>query len=207
MTPGPTTLLVLAKEPVPGRVKTRLTPPFSPEEAAELAAASLADTLDLVLTLPARRHVLVLDGRPGPWLPPGIEVRAQAPGSLDERIAAAFAACAGPTVLIGMDTPHLTASHLAPALAPAAWDGCDAWFGLGRGRRLLGARPGQTPARPRPRRPHVPPGHRLPPARPADRRHLAVRDLRELRDVDEAADAEHAAAEAPTGGSRRPWRG
>ncbi|MEU0064356.1 DUF2064 domain-containing protein, partial [Streptomyces albidoflavus] len=129
MTPGPTTLLVLAKEPVPGRVKTRLTPPFSPEEAAELAAASLADTLDLVLTLPARRHVLVLDGRPGPWLPPGIEVRAQAPGSLDERIAAAFAACAGPTVLIGMDTPHLTASHLAPALAPAAWDGCDAWFG------------------------------------------------------------------------------
>ncbi|MDH6189667.1 hypothetical protein M2168_002699 [Streptomyces sp. CZ24] len=28
---------------------------------------------------------------------------------------------------------------------------------------------------------------------------LAVRDLRELRDVDEAADAEHAAAEAPDG--------
>lgn len=48
---GPTTLLVLAKEPVPGRVKTRLTPPFTPEEAAELAAASLADTLGTVLLL------------------------------------------------------------------------------------------------------------------------------------------------------------
>ena len=37
-----TTVIVLAKECVPGRVKTRLTPPFSSEEAAALAAASLA---------------------------------------------------------------------------------------------------------------------------------------------------------------------
>ncbi|MYW30066.1 glycosyltransferase, partial [Streptomyces sp. SID2119] len=46
---GPTELLVIAKEPVPGRVKTRLCPPFSPAEAAELAAAALADTLETVL--------------------------------------------------------------------------------------------------------------------------------------------------------------
>ena len=50
-------MLVLAKTPVPGRVKTRLCPPCTPEQAAAVAAAALADTLDAVT---AR------DRRPGP---------------------------------------------------------------------------------------------------------------------------------------------
>jgi nicotinate-nucleotide--dimethylbenzimidazole phosphoribosyltransferase len=37
-----TALVVIAKAPVPGRVKTRLTPPCSPAGAAALAAAALA---------------------------------------------------------------------------------------------------------------------------------------------------------------------
>jgi len=41
-------LLVLAKTPAPGRVKTRLCPPYTPEQAARIAAAALADTLDSV---------------------------------------------------------------------------------------------------------------------------------------------------------------
>lgn len=203
MTPGAkagaTTLLVLAKEPLPGRVKTRLTPPFTPEEAAELAAASLADTLATALTLPADRHVLVLDGRPGSWLPPGVEVREQAAGTLDERIAAAFADCAGPALLIGMDTPQLTPAHLAPALSPEAWDGCDAWFGPAEdgGFWALGLarpRPGLVRGVPMSR----PDTGRLQRARLTGAG-LAVRDLRELRDVDEAEDAEQVAAEAPDG--------
>lgn len=40
------TLLVVAKAPEPGRVKTRLVPSLTFAEAAELAAAALADTLD-----------------------------------------------------------------------------------------------------------------------------------------------------------------
>lgn len=64
------TLLVIAKEPRPGRVKTRLTPPFSPRQAAALAEAALVDTLLAVAAAPVRRRVLVLDGTPGPWLPP-----------------------------------------------------------------------------------------------------------------------------------------
>ena len=39
------TLIVLAKAPAPGRVKTRLSPPLSPEQAAALARAALEDTL------------------------------------------------------------------------------------------------------------------------------------------------------------------
>ncbi|MFJ6016186.1 DUF2064 domain-containing protein [Streptomyces sp. NPDC092952] len=122
-----TTVLVIAKEPVPGRVKTRLTPPFTPAEAARLAEAALADTLDVVARVPARRRVLVLAGRPGPWLPPGFEVTAQAGGGLDARIAAAFAACTGPALLIGMDTPQVTPGLLEPALRQG--EEHDAWFG------------------------------------------------------------------------------
>ncbi|WP_116248313.1 DUF2064 domain-containing protein [Nocardiopsis sp. FIRDI 009] len=127
---GAATLLVIAKEPVPGRVKTRLTPEYTPEEAARLAAAALSDTLSTVLSLPARRRVLVLEGRPGPWLPDGgFDVVPQAGGGLDERLAAAFARCSGPTLLLGMDTPQVTAGVLAPVLAADAWTRADAWFG------------------------------------------------------------------------------
>lgn len=128
--PRATTLLVIAKEPVPGRVKTRLMPGYSPEEAATIAEAALADTLDTVRSLPARRRLLVLEGRTGPWMPDsGFEVVPQSGGGLDERIASAFSLCSGPSLLIGMDTPQVTAGHLAPALAPDAWERADAWFG------------------------------------------------------------------------------
>ncbi|GGR76562.1 glycosyl transferase [Streptomyces humidus] len=125
-TANPPTLLVIAKEPVPGRVKTRLTPSYTPQEAAALAQAALTDTLHAVLQAPARRRVLVLDGTPGRWLPPGYEVAPQGSGGLDERIAAAFDLCdGGPALLVGMDTPQLTPD----LLAEAGRDGHDAWFG------------------------------------------------------------------------------
>ncbi|MEV6113346.1 DUF2064 domain-containing protein [Streptomyces sp. NPDC052109] len=123
--PPPVTLLVIAKEPVPGRVKTRLTPPCTPREAATLAEAALTDTLHTLLRAPARRRVLALEGAPGPWLPPGYEVVPQSPGDLDERIVAAFAHCDGPTLLVGMDTPQLTVGMIADV----GRDGRDAWFG------------------------------------------------------------------------------
>lgn len=119
-----TTLLVMAKAPVPGRVKTRLTPWFSPGEAAQLAEAALLDTLAVVLAAPAGRRVLVLDGPAGAWLPPGLEVWTQVGVDLADRIAHALARSAGPTLLIGMDTPQLTVRHLS-----VEWVEHDAWFG------------------------------------------------------------------------------
>lgn len=192
-----TTLLVIAKEPVPGRVKTRLTPAFTPQEAARLAEAALADTLAAVAAAPAHRRVLVLDGAPGPWLPPGFEVVPQVPGGLDERLAAAFGQCRGPAVLVGMDTPQLTPELLRPALDPDAWHGCSAWFGpaVDGGFWALGlATPDPALLR------------GVPMSRPdtgqLQRRRLTdagltVRDLPVLRDVDTAHDAELVAADAP----------
>ena len=109
-------VLVMAKSPVPGRVKTRLCPPCTPHEAAALAAAALADTLDAVAACGASRRILALDGAPGPWLPPGFRVVAQAGGGLDQRLAAAWTAAGGPGVQIGMDTPQVTPDLLDQSL-------------------------------------------------------------------------------------------
>ncbi|WP_432083023.1 TIGR04282 family arsenosugar biosynthesis glycosyltransferase [Streptomyces sp. WAC 04229] len=188
------TLLVIAKEPRPGRVKTRLTPPFTPDEAAALAEASLADTLRAVAATPARRRVLVLAGAPGPWLPPGFDVVPQCAGGLDARLADAFAGCAGPALLIGMDTPQVT-----PELLDVDFAGCEAYFGpaedcgfwaLGLARpdpALLRGVPMSTPVTGAVQR------ERLLAAG------LRVRDLPPLRDVDTAADARAVAALAPHG--------
>jgi glycosyltransferase A (GT-A) superfamily protein (DUF2064 family) len=123
--PADRTIVVIAKEPRPGRVKTRLTPPCSPEEAADLAEAALADTLHVVAETPAARRILALDGRPGDWLPAGFDVVPQAEGGLDQRIAAAIAPIEGPVVLVGMDTPQLTSALLACDFADKP-----AWIGL-----------------------------------------------------------------------------
>ncbi|HEV2244083.1 MAG TPA: TIGR04282 family arsenosugar biosynthesis glycosyltransferase [Streptosporangiaceae bacterium] len=125
--------MVIAKAPVPGRVKTRLTPPFSPRQAAQLAEAALADTLAAAAKVPAARHVIALDGAPGHWLPGGFEVISQRGRGLDERIAAAlgeaYARLPVPVVLIGMDTPQVTPGLLESALRPLADGTADAVFG------------------------------------------------------------------------------
>ena len=46
------------------------------------------------------------------------------------RLGAIFDRCDGPTVLIGMDTPQLSAATLAPLCAAAAWTETDAWIGF-----------------------------------------------------------------------------
>ena len=187
-----TTLLIIAKQPVPGKVKTRLAPPCTYEQAATLAAAALADTLHTLLLVPARRRVLVLDGQPGPWLPPGFEIVPQRGGLLDERLAWAFAAARGPALLVGMDTPQVT-----PDLLTVDWDTADAVFGPAAdgGFWALGLRAPD---------PDLLRGVPMSTARTGAIQRarlvgagLRVVDLPQLRDVDTAADALAVAHEAP----------
>jgi glycosyltransferase A (GT-A) superfamily protein (DUF2064 family) len=112
--------LVLAKAPVPGRVKTRLTPALSPRQAADVAAAALADTLEAVAACGVPRRILALDGAPGDWLPPGFTVVPQRGTTFNERLAAAWADAAGPGLQIGMDTPQVTAELLDRCLESTA---------------------------------------------------------------------------------------
>jgi len=189
-------VLVLAKEPVAGRVKTRLCPPLTPEGAAAVAEAALRDTLDVVRAVEVRRRVLVLDGS---YEAPGFHVQPQVPGPMDVRLAAAFddADPALATLLIGMDTPQLTPALLGGAvdallrhravlgLAP---DG--GWWALGLqvpdGALLRGVRTSRddTGARQRER---------------LEQAGLAPYALPQLRDVDTIQDAQAAALLAPSG--------
>src|SRR6185437_2704968 len=110
---GLQTVLVIAKEPIPGRVKTRLIGSVSASQAAELAEAALQDTLTCMADVPCRERVLLLEGRAGRWLPDGWRVVAQSAGELDQRLSAGFEAVgAGPCVLVGMDTPQLRPNQL-----------------------------------------------------------------------------------------------
>jgi rSAM/selenodomain-associated transferase 1 len=131
-------IVVIAKEPLPGRVKTRLCPPCTPEQAAGIAGAALADTLDTVSAAAAVRRVLLLEGR----YPTndGWEVVAQRGNGLGPRLSHGFADTAQEgvaTLLIGMDTPQVSTAMLAEmgdqlskadaVLGPAEDGG---WWGL-----------------------------------------------------------------------------
>jgi uncharacterized protein len=129
VSPARATLMVLAKAPVPGRVKTRLCPPCTPAEAAQLAEAALIDTLHAVADTPAIEPLLVLDGPPGRWIPSGFPTIPQRGDGLDERITAAFVAVGRPALLIGMDTPHVTSNALDEAVGRLVRDGTDAVLG------------------------------------------------------------------------------
>ena len=189
-------LAVIAKAPVPGRVKTRLCPPCTPAEAAALAAAALRDTLDAVRATAAARHVLVLDGSAGPWAA-GIEVVPQRGAGLAARLAHAFADIGGPALVIGMDTPQVTPALLADGLAalrrrPAVLGPADDGGYWAIGLRRPDAR--------------VFAGIPMSRATTGARQHarlralgLAVERLPSLRDVDDIHDALAVAALAPTG--------
>jgi glycosyltransferase A (GT-A) superfamily protein (DUF2064 family) len=123
-----TQLLVITKAPVPGRSKTRLTPPCTPEQAAAIAAAAVGDTLDVVRATPVHRRAVALDGAPGELDLTGCHVVPQVAGDLGTRLARAFAdamtadavSAAGgqlPTLLIGMDTPQVSPGLLTGCLA------------------------------------------------------------------------------------------
>ncbi len=193
-------LLVMAKEPVAGQVKTRLCPPFTPAEAAQIAEACLADTLSAATASGADRVVLALEGRVGAWCPPGVHVVPQASGTLGDRLAAGWAALEGPAVQIGMDTPQVTTDLLDAAMArvgearvrPTALVGLaddGGWWLLGLARWCPGAFDGVPMSTPRAGAVQI---ERL------GALGLAVERFADLRDIDVAADLFAVADIAPS---------
>lgn len=114
-------IVVIAKEPLPGRAKTRLAPVYGSVGAAMFALAALQDTVDAALASSAFRVMVALDGNSGPWLPGPVDVVAQCDGTLGDRIAGAIASAYDgvrlPVLVIGMDTPQVTPDLLDSVLA------------------------------------------------------------------------------------------
>jgi hypothetical protein len=192
------TLIVLAKQPAAGRVKTRLCPPLTTHQAAALAAAALTDTLAVLARTPARRRVLAFDAPATTWLPRNWIAYRQPSGSLDVRIAAAIAeAGRGPTVLVGMDTPQLRTDQLTnwdperyPACLGLATDGGYWAIGLcdpSKAQAVIEGVPMSTS--------HTGDAQR----RRLQVHGLDVQTLDELSDVDTIADADRVAALTPDG--------
>lgn len=124
------TLLLVAKAPVPGLVKTRLAAEVGEAAATAVAAAALLDTIEAcTLAVGPDRCRLALSGD----LADGVradEIRSVLAGwtiapqrgnGLGERLANAHADVTGPVVQIGMDTPQVT-----PAGLMTVADGLDA---------------------------------------------------------------------------------
>ncbi len=121
-------LLIFAKVPQPGRVKTRLLGTVSPQKAAEIHRASLEDTIELAARVPGCRKELFVAGSPREVarlaaslrLPPDWQVSVQRGRDLGARLHQAFASLfsAGcrKVVVIGTDTPWMGATRITQAL-------------------------------------------------------------------------------------------
>ena len=118
-------LLVMAKEPLAGRTKTRLTPPLSPDAAAELYACFLRDALDLARS-PSGVTPLVAYAPPQARdyfrdLVPEFGLMAQRGSSLGDRLAhvmgQALASGFDQVAAMNSDSPTLPADYLSQAFA------------------------------------------------------------------------------------------
>lgn len=124
--PEPAAVALFAKVPVPGRVKTRLTPPLSSVEAAEVARACLHDSLARFTRNADVAITLFLEGEPDEALRDlaarlVVPILPQEPGTLGTRLRAALGAllaaghpCA---IAIGSDSPTLPPARISAAAA------------------------------------------------------------------------------------------
>ena len=162
-------VLLMAKSPLPGRVKTRLGAEIGMDLAAELAAAALVDTVrSCAAAVGVDRCRLALEGdiAQSPYAAmlaaalDGWAIFAQRGDDLGERLALSHLDLAaqedGHVVQIGMDTPQVTSADLTglldglvdtDAVLADALDG--GWWALGlsdprRGEHLVGV-PMSTP--------------------------------------------------------------
>ncbi len=191
-------ILVIAQQPS-AQAKTGLCPPCTPAQAAAVAEASLADTLDAVGATRAIRRTLVLSGHYS--VPAGWCVVGQRGDGLAQRLANAFVDTAlpgVPTLLIGVDTPQITPALLDrialsligadAVLGPAGGGG---WWALALRDPQAGAVLRDIPV-------STPDTHALTLAALLARR-LVVRPAARLREVGTAADALAVARACPHG--------
>ncbi len=118
----PDTLMVVAKQPAPGQTKTRLCPPLTPAQAADLYTCFLRDTLELIRAAGVQGVIGYLPESAEPYfhhLAPDIRLTCQHGTSLGERLdhllTEALACGARRAVVMDSDSPTLPVEYLTLA--------------------------------------------------------------------------------------------
>ncbi|MHC1697687.1 MAG: TIGR04282 family arsenosugar biosynthesis glycosyltransferase [Geobacteraceae bacterium] len=131
-------LLIFAKQPLPGKVKTRLSPPCSFQTAAEIYRCMLTDTLVKVAELSAVERILFFEPSCGAvdffrGIFPGVRAFPQQGDGLGERLENAFETAFSlgfeSAAAIGTDSPDLPLSYLEESFQLLEMGGVDAVFG------------------------------------------------------------------------------
>jgi rSAM/selenodomain-associated transferase 1 len=135
-------IIVVAKAPVAGEVKTRLCPPCTPDEAARIAKAALEDTIAAAEEAGFADRVLAVHGRADGWERAGWRVVAQRGDDFGSRLQHVWDDVGGPAIQVAMDTPHVAAADYRSAWALLDGSEHDALLGpaLDGGWWLLGLR-------------------------------------------------------------------
>jgi rSAM/selenodomain-associated transferase 1 len=189
-------LIVMAKAPVAGRVKTRIASVLGVAAAVRFARHSAAAVLQRVAADPRWSTTLAVtpdSAARGRFWPRGVSVGPQGGGDLGVRMQRLFdRAPPGPAVIVGTDVPRIARAHIAAAFRLLG--GHDAVFGPAEdgGYWLVGFR-----RRPRPLRPFGGVRWSTPHALAdtiANLRGRSVARLPTLSDVDTAADLARCAA-------------
>lgn len=117
---------VFVRHPLPGQVKSRLAAAIGPELAARLYHAFVADALDALRDVAARRYVCLTPADPqarhwcGELAKEDYAIWHQPVGHLGDRMQAFFAEMlAGPdecAIIVGSDSPTLPRQHVQQAL-------------------------------------------------------------------------------------------
>lgn len=131
LTPHQTALVIFAKAPIPGEVKTRLCPPLTPDEATTLHGSFVLDTLERTKTAvmklklpidrylacaPSSTHVFfkIMEERQGMKLID--QVGDDLGARMDQAFNTLFVQGYRQIVLIGTDVPTLPLDHFTQAL-------------------------------------------------------------------------------------------
>ncbi|UCG11092.1 MAG: TIGR04282 family arsenosugar biosynthesis glycosyltransferase [Deltaproteobacteria bacterium] len=140
-------LIVVAKKPEPGLTKTRLCPPFTPEEAAQFYSCLMLDTLALAARLDCADHILAYTPAGAKsyfetLAPDGFRLVAQQGKDLGERLANAlahhFELGYQRVVIMNSDGPTLPLIYLNQAFAGLDHDDITLGMGHDGGYYLIG---------------------------------------------------------------------
>ena len=118
-------LILFAKSPIAGRVKTRLCPPLTPDQAAGLHSALVQDSVEMLSTFSGCADLeLCSDSAIEAWPDLTVARSIQAEGDLGARIfhvlAGALTSGREMAIVVGSDSPGLPSSHIGALLESEA---------------------------------------------------------------------------------------